>query len=195
LDDDRTFRETALKKLEAIASSDKLQKKKKRRETKQAVGPLLESARNAYFSYVRGYSTKEKAVRHIFSARALHLGHVARSFALQEQPKELVKAHKLSGQSSQIDDEDLLRSTGKKRNNNLAFNKSNRKMKTEYADPLVDETPIPKTKKVKTSGVVSFFNNDNDNPKDDTQKQTSRNIKEKMMAAASSLQSSGMEFW
>lgn len=195
LEDDRTYREAMLKKVEAITYSDKTQKKKQRRETKQAVGPLLESARNAYFSYVRGYSTKEKAVRHIFSARALHLGHVARSFALKEQPKELAKAYKLGNQGKQIDDEHLLKSTGKKRNSNLAFNKSNKKTKIEDADSSADEMPSGRTTKIKTARVVSFFNNDDDRNDDDTQKQTSRNIKEKMMAAASSLQSSGMEFW
>lgn len=52
---------------------------------------LLASARSAYTSYVRAYPAKEKAVRYIFSARALHLGHVARSFALKSTPRQIVK--------------------------------------------------------------------------------------------------------
>jgi len=47
---------------------------------------LLSLARQAFRSYIRAYPTKEKSVRHIFSSRALHLGHVARSFALKESP-------------------------------------------------------------------------------------------------------------
>jgi len=43
-------------------------------------------------SYIRSYPTKEKAVRHIFSARALHLGHIAWLFALKDPPKALVKS-------------------------------------------------------------------------------------------------------
>jgi len=44
---------------------------------------LMEFAKKAYSNYIRAYGTREKAVKHIFSARALHLGHVARSFALK----------------------------------------------------------------------------------------------------------------
>jgi len=58
---------------------------------KNQVG-LLVLAQQAFTSYLRAYPAKEKAVRHIFSPRALHLGHVARSFALKEGPKKLVKA-------------------------------------------------------------------------------------------------------
>lgn len=50
---------------------------------------LLEKARLAFVSHIRAYPTKEKAIRPIFSAKALHLGHVARSFALKEAPKKL----------------------------------------------------------------------------------------------------------
>ena len=71
---------------------------KRRKPRKEHVnGRLLELARSAYTSYLRSYPTKEKAVRHIFSARALHLGHVARSFALKEPPTALVKAQVRSG--------------------------------------------------------------------------------------------------
>jgi len=37
----------------------------------RSAGPLLEMARRAYVSYIRAYPTKEKSVRHIFSARAM----------------------------------------------------------------------------------------------------------------------------
>jgi ATP-dependent RNA helicase DDX31/DBP7 len=63
--------------------------KRKRTDTMKREGDLMELARNAYMSHIRAYPTKEKCVRHIFSARALHLGHVARSFALKEPPKSL----------------------------------------------------------------------------------------------------------
>lgn len=93
----------------------------KRRKNKEKVhGRLLEMARSAYTSYLRSYPTKEKAVRHIFSARALHLGHVARSFALKEPPTALVKAQvRTETTSSGIDD-------GRKRKNaSLAFSEGN----------------------------------------------------------------------
>mmetsp|Transcript_25635 Transcript_25635/g.52159 ORF Transcript_25635/g.52159 Transcript_25635/m.52159 type:complete len:175 (+) Transcript_25635:1101-1625(+) len=84
------------------------------------MGPLHEASVKAYSSYIRSYPAKEKAVRHIFSPRALHLGHIARSFALKEQPKAL--AGKRRGADGPGDkDEDVLKSTGRKRNQRLAF--------------------------------------------------------------------------
>jgi ATP-dependent RNA helicase DDX31/DBP7 len=53
------------------------------------IGNLMELAQNAFLSHLRAYPTREKTVRQIFSAKALHLGHVARSFALREPPKKL----------------------------------------------------------------------------------------------------------
>ena len=57
-------------------------------------GLLLSMARDAFLSFLRAYSTKKEAiVRSIFSSRALHFGHIARSFALKEPPKSLVSKH------------------------------------------------------------------------------------------------------
>jgi ATP-dependent RNA helicase DDX31/DBP7 len=55
---------------------------------------LISLARQAFSAYIRAYPTKEKAVRHLFSTRALHLGHVARSFALKESPLTVSKTSK-----------------------------------------------------------------------------------------------------
>jgi hypothetical protein len=64
-------------------------KKKRKMKHNDVSGELLELARKAFLSHIRAYPTKEKCIRHIFAAKALHLGHVARSFALKEQPKKL----------------------------------------------------------------------------------------------------------
>lgn len=77
-------------------------------------GELLELARAAFLSHIRAYPTREKAVKHIFSARALHLGHVARAFALSEPPKRLASKNKT--QSSKHAE-----SENKKRSAALAF--------------------------------------------------------------------------
>jgi len=55
---------------------------------------LISLARQAFSAYIRAYPTKEKAVRHLFSTRTLHLGHVARSFALKESPLTVSKTSK-----------------------------------------------------------------------------------------------------
>lgn len=58
-------------------------------------GQLLTMARDAFLSFLRAYPTKkEPAVKAIFSSRALHLGHIAKSFALKEPPKSLVSKQK-----------------------------------------------------------------------------------------------------
>ena len=67
--------------------------KKSKASSREAVsGKLIDMARDAFLSYIRAYPTKEKSIRHIFAAKALHLGHVARSFALKEPPKKVVVA-------------------------------------------------------------------------------------------------------
>jgi ATP-dependent RNA helicase DDX31/DBP7 len=63
--------------------------KKNGMKSTEALESLSDQARNAFLSYIRAYPTKEKLVKHIFPAKALHLGHVARSFALKEPPKKL----------------------------------------------------------------------------------------------------------
>lgn len=78
--------------IRAKASAKQMKEKRKsggggKRE--EVSGELLELARRAFLSYMRAYPTKEKLIRHIFAAKALHLGHVARSFALKEPPKRL----------------------------------------------------------------------------------------------------------
>ena len=77
-------------------------------------GELLELARSAFLAHIRAYPTREKAVKHIFSARALHLGHMARAFALSEPPKRL--ASKTKNQAAKNGDGE-----NKKRSSALAF--------------------------------------------------------------------------
>ena len=48
---------------------------------------LRELAVSAYLSWVRAYTTHSRGTKHIFTLRAVHLGHIARSFALKDQPK------------------------------------------------------------------------------------------------------------
>lgn len=43
-------------------------------------------AQNAFCSWVRAYSAHRGELKSIFMVKKLHLGHVAKSFALKEQP-------------------------------------------------------------------------------------------------------------
>ncbi len=46
-------------------------------------------ARAAFQTWLRAYTAYPKSLKHIFHHRNLHLGHVARSFGLKEQPSKL----------------------------------------------------------------------------------------------------------
>ena len=90
---------TALSKWKEEKKANK--KRRKDAPNKPKEGELMELARDAFMSFLRAYATKrEAAVRSIFSARALHVGHVARSFALKDPPKSLVSKHKQSQKAS-----------------------------------------------------------------------------------------------
>jgi len=51
---------------------------------------IIELARKGFMSFLRAYATHTKETKHIFHVKSLHLGHVAKSFALREAPSELV---------------------------------------------------------------------------------------------------------
>lgn len=46
----------------------------------------LEQARRAYQSHIRAYATHVSPERHIFNMQELHLGHLAKAFALRDKP-------------------------------------------------------------------------------------------------------------
>uniref|UniRef100_T1IJQ6 ATP-dependent RNA helicase n=1 Tax=Strigamia maritima TaxID=126957 RepID=T1IJQ6_STRMM len=50
---------------------------------------LKSKARKAYLSYVRAYATYPKSVRNIFNFKEIHLGHLAKSFALRQTPSQI----------------------------------------------------------------------------------------------------------
>ncbi|KAL1967999.1 hypothetical protein VTN77DRAFT_2416 [Rasamsonia byssochlamydoides] len=49
----------------------------------------LELARRAFQSHVRAYATHVAAERHIFNIKELHLGHLAKAFALRDRPSKI----------------------------------------------------------------------------------------------------------
>ena len=103
-----------------LSAAERKKRKQKKKTTKEASEmTLADMARSAFLSHMRAYPTKEKLVRHIFSARALHLGHIAKSFALRETPKTLVK-------NSRGVLEEPGKTHGKKRNASLAFSTQQR---------------------------------------------------------------------
>ncbi|KAG5654386.1 hypothetical protein H0H81_003210 [Sphagnurus paluster] len=53
-------------------------------------------ARKAYLSHMRAYATHPANEKHIFHIRHLHLGHLAKSFALREAPKAVTNSQDAS---------------------------------------------------------------------------------------------------
>ncbi|PYH42837.1 putative ATP-dependent RNA helicase [Aspergillus saccharolyticus JOP 1030-1] len=49
----------------------------------------LEMARRAYQSHIRAYATHVASERHMFNIKELHLGHLAKSFALRDRPSKI----------------------------------------------------------------------------------------------------------
>ena len=60
-------------------------------KTVQGSSSLKEKAYAGYLSCCRAYATHAKDVKHYFHVRNLHLGHVARAFALVDKPADLAR--------------------------------------------------------------------------------------------------------
>lgn len=48
---------------------------------------------SAFQSFVRAYSTYPSSLKHIFHIKNIHLGHLAKSFALREAPTSITVSH------------------------------------------------------------------------------------------------------
>ena len=53
----------------------------------------VEMARKAFASHLRAYATHPLDEKHMFHVRHLHLGHLAKSFALREAPSAMMSGH------------------------------------------------------------------------------------------------------
>ncbi|KAF9163076.1 ATP-dependent RNA helicase dbp7 [Actinomortierella ambigua] len=51
-------------------------------------------ARGAYWAFVKSYATHPSSEKHIFHIKNLHLGHIAKSFALREAPSDIPQPKK-----------------------------------------------------------------------------------------------------
>jgi ATP-dependent RNA helicase DDX31/DBP7 len=52
-------------------------------------------ARDAFCSWLRAYTAHRGELKKIFMVKKLHLGHVARSFGLKEQPSLVGRSHQV----------------------------------------------------------------------------------------------------
>lgn len=68
---------------------------------------VAELARKAFYSHIRAYATHPTAEKHIFHIRNLHLGHLAKAFALREAPSEIKKPSRIMSASRRDSDRRL----------------------------------------------------------------------------------------
>ncbi|KAI9283137.1 P-loop containing nucleoside triphosphate hydrolase protein [Sporodiniella umbellata] len=79
-------------------------------------------ARKAFWSTVRAYATHPATEKHIFHVKKLHLGHLAKSFALREAPSNImenVKGKKATNKKERARPEKKTPGIRKPRNNNV----------------------------------------------------------------------------
>ena len=177
------------------------------KKLKNAMGDLHTLAVQAFSSQIRSYPAKEKAVRHIFSPRALHLGHIARSFALKEQPKALSGKRRELGDAKE-EEEDFLKSTGRKRNSKLAFGDKGKGTNGErLGGTLESDSSSAAKKKVKKSknfavaSDLAAFEDIKGKIKKRSgdftskEKSTNTNAQARMLAMAQRMQNGGSEFF
>ncbi|XP_068723453.1 ATP-dependent DNA helicase DDX31-like [Montipora capricornis] len=97
----------------------------------------LIAAKTAYQSFVRAYATYPSHLKRIFHVKTLHLGHVAKSFALREAPKEMFQDTKLQKTKKRKRDGDIMKKSAK------------RKVITEHSSEPTMRGPMPKKRKKK----------------------------------------------
>ncbi|KAI6045977.1 P-loop containing nucleoside triphosphate hydrolase protein [Pisolithus marmoratus] len=64
-----------------------------------------EMARKAFLSHMRAYATHPAGEKHIFHVRHLHIGHLAKSFALREAPKNITGSSRKVKSKAQVFDQ------------------------------------------------------------------------------------------
>ncbi|XP_078366831.1 ATP-dependent DNA helicase DDX31-like isoform X2 [Oculina patagonica] len=99
----------------------------------------LNAAKTAYQSFVRAYATYPSSLKHIFHIKNLHLGHVAKSFALREAPKEMFQPTK--------EKKTRKRKRFKKEKKTISV----KKRVTEYSSDTDLQGPLPKKRKKSNS--------------------------------------------
>lgn len=115
----------------------------------------LEQARRAYQSHIRAYATHTSAERSIFDIKQLHLGHLAKAFALRDKPGSIRVPGLRPGKASGKD----VRGTGCAAKTALG-NKRAREDDDGDAPVMTDEQEARRKMraKVKSMGGASEFN-------------------------------------
>ena len=112
--------------------------------------PLAELARKGFVSFIRAYSTHSHETSKIFVMKDLHLGHVAKSFALREAPSVLKRnLTSDAGSKSRQRREDELAASEMRRGKGSGFKKGFNKVGGDDDEPAVPYKRAQDTRGVK----------------------------------------------
>ena len=114
------------------------------RAVQQDAAALGRAAALAHTSYIRAYSTYPSEQKHIFHVKSLHLGHVAKSFALRSPPGAIAA----SGAATDAADAAVALRKGREKKALAVEDRATRKRKNvldEFAS--TDKAGAPATKK------------------------------------------------
>ncbi|KAJ2611832.1 ATP-dependent RNA helicase dbp7 [Coemansia sp. RSA 1365] len=107
-------------------------------------------ARQAYLSSIRAYATHTAEQRHVFNVRALHLGHLAKAFALREAPNQVA-----TGKGNNTRADDTRKENKEKRERELAAKKKPKFKRgndiSEFAVGDISAYYAPRAKRTKDS--------------------------------------------
>ena len=122
---------------------------------------LLARGRKAFGSFVRAYATHPAELKPIFAVRALHLGHVAKSFALSEPPtalkvgKEIVK---IPGAGKQKEEKGAAAGGGGSSKKSHSENKKKKPTTTSSSSTTGADFSPPRSAQKKPRKTNSAFN-------------------------------------
>ncbi|KAJ2808263.1 ATP-dependent RNA helicase dbp7 [Coemansia guatemalensis] len=107
-------------------------------------------ARQAYLSSIRAYATHVAEEKHVFNVRALHLGHLAKAFALREAPNQVA-----TGKGNNARADDTRKEKKEKRERELAAKKKPKFKRgndiSEFAVGDISAYYAPRVKRTKDS--------------------------------------------
>ncbi|CAG8676399.1 11842_t:CDS:2, partial [Ambispora leptoticha] len=95
----------------------------------------ISRARKAYLSHIRAYATHSSSKKEIFHIKKLHLGHLAKSFALREAPSSITSKkshHKIAQKKISSIDKEVVQ-IDQFRSNNIGITRKRKLDVNEFA--------------------------------------------------------------
>lgn len=109
---------------------------------------LLSAGQQAFRSFVRAYASHSAELKGIFQVQKLHLGHVAKSFALRESPREMRNKQDILGEIANgkyaVEDDKDTKAAMRREKYSLSSQLKNKKQKSSGDEPFHKPQAIPR---------------------------------------------------